>query len=209
MDLINLNIMGPLIPLGQIASGWDFIIALLIGIAFGFILEASGFSSSRNMAGVFYGYNFIVLRVFLTAVIVAMIGLEYFDYLGWIDINLIYVLPTYLSPMIVGAIIMGIGFIIGGFCPGTSFTAIAIGKLDAIVFSFGIFIGIFIFSEVFPFIQDFYSSENMGNITIGEMLGISNKLFTFILVIIAVAAFYVTWLIEKKVRKTITPYKFE
>ncbi len=201
--------MGPLIPLGQISSGWDFIIALIIGIAFGFILEASGFSSSRNITGVFYGYNFVVLRFFFTAVIVAMIGLEYFDYMGWIDLNMIYILPTYLSPMIVGAIIMGVGFIIGGFCPGTSYTAIAIGKLDAIVFTLGLFLGIFIFSEIFPYIEDFYYSGNMGNITISEVLGISNKLFTFIFVIIAVIAFYVTWLIEKKVRKTINPYKFE
>ena len=201
--------MGPLIPLGQIANGWDFIIALLIGIAFGFILEASGFSSSRNITGVFYGYNFVVLRVFFTAVIVAMIGLEYFDYMGWIDLNMIYIVPTYLTPMIVGSIIMGIGFIVGGFCPGTSYTAIAIGKLDAIVFTLGLFLGIFIFSEAFPYIQDFYYSDNMGNITISEMLGISNKLFTFIFVIVAIVAFYVTWLIEKKVRKTIKPYKFE
>ncbi|NQU32731.1 MAG: YeeE/YedE family protein [Bacteroidetes bacterium] len=200
--------MGPLIPLELIASGWDFIIALIIGIAFGFILEASGFSSSRNMAGVFYGYNFVVLRVFLTAVIVAMIGLEYFDYMGWIDINMIYILPTFVTPMIVGAIIMGSGFIIGGFCPGTSFTAIAIGKIDAIVFTLGLFLGIFIFSEIFPYIQDFYNSDNLGNVTISEVLGISNKLITFIFVIIAIAAFYFTWLIEKKVRKNITPYKF-
>jgi uncharacterized protein len=209
MDLINITIMGPLIPLGQIASGWDFIIALLIGIAFGFILEASGFSSSRNITGAFYGYNFVVLRVFFTAAIVAMIGLEYFDYMGWIDISLIYILPTYLSPMIVGSIIMGVGFILGGFCPGTSYTAIAIGKLDAIVFTIGLFLGIFLFSELFPLIEDFYYSDDLGNITIGEMLGISNKLFTFIMVVIAIVAFYVTWLIEKRVRKTITPYKFE
>ena len=93
--------MGPLIPNGIISSGWDFIIAILLGVAFGFILEASGFSSSRNITGVFYGYNFVVLRVFFTAVIVAMVGLLYFDYFGWIDLAKIFILPTYLTPMIV------------------------------------------------------------------------------------------------------------
>lgn len=209
MDLINLNIMGPLIPLGQIASGWDFVIALLIGIAFGFILEASGFSSSRNITGVFYGYNFVVLRVFMTAVIVAMIGLLYFNYMGWIDLNLIFVLPTYVNPMIVGSIIMGLGFVLGGYCPGTSYTGIAIGKIDAIVFTAGIFIGIFIFSEFFPLFEGFYNSGNLGNITMGEMFGISNAMVAFIFAIVALIAFYITWLIEKKVRKKITPYKFE
>ncbi|MDP2722084.1 MAG: YeeE/YedE thiosulfate transporter family protein [Bacteroidales bacterium] len=200
--------MGPLIPQGIIPMGWDFVIALLIGIAFGFVLEASGFSSSRNITGVFYGYNFVVLRVFFTAVVVAMIGLQYFDYFGWIDLNQIYVLPTYLSPMIVGAIIMGVGFILGGFCPGTSYTAIAIGKIDAMVFTGGLFLGIFLFSEFFPFFEQFYYSGNMGNITIGEFFGISNTLFTLIFVVIAVVAFYVTWRIELRVRKNMTQYKF-
>ena len=201
--------MGPLIPLGQIATGWDFVIALLIGIAFGLILEASGFSSSRNIAGVFYGYNFLVLRVFFTAVVVAMIGLLYFNYMNWIDINLLYVLPTYPNSMIAGAIIMGIGFLLGGFCPGTSYTAVAIGKIDAIIFTLGLFLGIFLFSEFFPLIETFYYSNSMGNLTIGEYFGIPNEYVAVSFAIIAVIAFYITWLIEKKVRKNITKYKFE
>ena len=138
--------MGPLIPNGIIGSNWDFVIAILLGIAFGFILEASGFSSSRNITGVFYGYNFVVLRVFFTAVIVGMVGLLYFDYFGWIDLQKYFILPTYLGPMIFGGVIMGLGFIMGGFCPGTSFTAIAIGKLDGQVFAISLYLGIYLFS---------------------------------------------------------------
>lgn len=200
--------MGPLIPQGLIAGGWDFVIALLLGMAFGFILEASGFSSSRNINGVFYGYNFVVLRVFFTAVVVCMVGLMYFDYMGWINFDMLYILPTFPAPMITGAAIMGIGFVMAGFCPGTSYTAMAIGKLDGWVFTGGLFLGIFIFSEAFPLFEDFYYKGNLGSITIGEMFGISNQLFTFIFVIIAIVAFYVTWLIEKRVRKTITEFKF-
>ena len=200
--------MGPLIPQGIIIGQWDFVIALLFGLAFGFILEASGFSSSRNIAGVFYGYNFVVLRVFFTALIVAMVGLLYFDYFGWIDLNLVYVLPTYLPSMILGGVIMGFGFIIGGFCPGTSYTAAAIGKIDGMVFIIGVFIGIFIFSEGFPLYEDFYTAGSLGNITIGEVLGLSNQLVTFGVVLVAIAAFWGTWLIEKRVRKNIKPFKF-
>jgi hypothetical protein len=201
--------MGPLIPLDIIPAGWDFVIALLLGIAFGFVLESSGFSSSRNIVGVFYGYYFVVLRVFFTAVVVAMLGLLYFGYMGWIDLDQIFILPTYLTPMIVGAVIMGFGFIIGGFCPGTSYTGIAIGKIDAMVFTGGMFAGIFLFSEFFPLFSEFYYSDNMGNITIGEVFGISNQLFAFIFVIVAIVAFYVTWKIELRVRKGMTEYKFE
>jgi hypothetical protein len=110
--------------------------------------------------------------------------------------------------MIVGAIIMGVGFVLGGFCPGTSYTAIAIGKIDAMVFTGGLFLGIFLFSEFFPFFEQFYYSGNMGSITIGEFFGISNNLVTLIFVVIAVVAFYVTWRIELRVRKNMTQYKF-
>jgi len=201
--------MGPLIPQEIITGQWDFVIALIIGGAFGFILEASGFSSSRNIAGVFYGYNFVVLRVFFTAMIVAMVGYLYLSYMGWIDMSMVFVLPTYLNSMLLGGFIMGLGFVIGGFCPGTSYTAAAIGKIDGIVFALGTLVGIFLFSELFPFFEGFYSENLLGNITIGEMLGVSNEIVAFIFVLIAIVAFYATWFIEKRVRKNMTEYKFD
>ncbi|HKJ41127.1 MAG TPA: YeeE/YedE thiosulfate transporter family protein [Sunxiuqinia sp.] len=200
--------MGPLIPNGIIGGDWDFVIAILLGIAFGFILESSGFSSSRNITGVFYGYNFVVLRVFFTAVIVAMVGMLYFDYFGWLDLSRIFILPTYLTPMIVGGVIMGVGFILGGFCPGTSFTAIAIGKLDGIVFTIGLFLGIFVFSEAFPLFAGFYNSGFIGNVTLTDVTGIPASWFAMAFTVVALAAFWGTMFIEKRVRKNITEYKF-
>ncbi len=200
--------MGPLIPNGIINGSWDFVIAIVLGIAFGFILEASGFSSSRNITGVFYGYNFVVLRVFFTAVIVAMVGLLYFDYFGWIDMSKIFILPTYLTPMIFGGVIMGIGFILGGFCPGTSFTAIAIGKLDGLIFTIGLYLGIYLFSIGFPLFANFYNSGNLGNVTLTDVTGIPAYWFAIAFTVVALTAFWVTMFIEKRVRKNITEYKF-
>ena len=200
--------MGPLIPNGIISGNWDFVIAILLGIAFGFILEASGFSSSRNITGVFYGYNFVVQRVFFTAVIVAMVGVLYFDYFGWLDLSKIFILPTFLTPMILGGVIMGVGFILGGFCPGTSFAAIAIGKLDAVFFTIGLYGGIYLFSIAFPLFANFYDSGNLGNVTLTDITGISASWFAMGFTVIALAAFWGTSIIEKRVRKNITEYKF-
>jgi hypothetical protein len=200
--------MGPLISNGIISNGWDFAIAVIIGIAFGFILEASGFSSSRNIVGVFYGYNFVVLRVFFTAVIVAMVGLLYFDYFGWIDLSKIFILPTYLTPMIFGGVVMGLGFIMGGFCPGTSFTAVAIGKLDALFFAGGLYLGIAGFTLVFPYIGGFFNSGYIGDVTLTDVTGIPAAWFAAGFTIVALAAFWGVLFIEKRVRKNITEYKF-
>ncbi len=193
--------MGPLIPFGVIGAQWDLVIALLIGVAFGYVLESSGFSSSRKLAGVFYGYDFTVLRVFFTAAITAVIGLIYFSYAGWIDLSMIYVNPTFVTSAIVGGAVMGLGFIMGGYCPGTSFCGAAIGKIDAMFFTIGMFLGIFLFSEFFPAISGLYEQSSMGPVKVYEVLGLSRSLFVFLLVIVALAAFILTSMIEKKVKK--------
>ncbi|MCE1166615.1 MAG: YeeE/YedE family protein [Sphingobacteriia bacterium] len=191
--------MGPLVTQGIIDPAWNNLIALLVGMAFGFILESSGFSSSRKLAGVFYGYDFVVLKVFFTAAITAALGLLLMSSIGMIDLSKIFINPTFLGPGIVGGIIMGFGFIMGGYCPGTSFCGAAIGKIDAIIFTLGMFVGILIFSELFPLYSDFFTSGAMGNILVTDVLGIPAGLFVLLLTIVAVGAFYVTGIIEKRV----------
>lgn len=193
--------MGPLIPNELIPAEWNFVLAILIGIAFGYIMEASGFSSSRKLIGVFYGYDFTVLKVFFTATIVALIGLNYMDYLNWIDLTQLFVQPTYLWAAVVGGFIMGIGFLAGGFCPGTSLCAVAIGKVDAIVFTLGLFIGTLIFSESFSWLQPLYEQSYLGHVSLDETLGIPPYLIIFIFTLIAILAFYISDIIRNRVKK--------
>ena len=192
--------MGPLIPLEIIPESWNNVIAVMIGMAFGFVMENSGFSSSRKIVGLFYGYDFTVLRVFFTATVTTAIGLMYFGYLGWIDLSLIYIHPTYVTAAIVGGLIMGVGFVAGGYCPGTSMIGAAIGRIDGIVFTVGLMLGIFLFSEAFPFLQDIYDGTYLGYITITEYFDISPQIFVFGFTVVAVAAFYFTNLIRKRIK---------
>lgn len=193
--------MGPLIPQDIISGEWNNVFALLIGVVFGFFLEATGFSSSRKLAGVFYGYDFIVLKFFFTAAITAAVGMIYFEYVGWIDLDMIFVNQSYVTSLIIGGVIMGVGFIMGGYCPGTSLCGAAIGKIDAWVFTGGMFLGVFIFSEAFPLFEGLYNSENLGPIKIYESLGISRAFFVFALIVVALGMFYLTGIIQKKVKK--------
>jgi hypothetical protein len=87
--------MGPLIQQGIINPEWNPIIAFILGVGFGFVLEQAGFSTARKIVGVFYGFDMTVLRVFLTAVVTASLGLLYFNYLGWIDLTMIYINPHF------------------------------------------------------------------------------------------------------------------
>jgi len=186
-------------PLFTASDEWSYVIALVIGIFFGMILESAGFSSSRKLAGVFYGYDFVVLRVFFTAAITAAIGLVYFDYLGWLDLTKIFVNPLFLGSTIVGGVIMGFGFVVGGFCPGTSVCAAAVGKIDAWIFMGGILIGAFIFDFAYPLYNKFYESGNYGSAKLNDAIGMSQNWFILIFAMFAVIAFIATAMIEKKV----------
>lgn len=190
--------MGPLVP-DLISNDLNFIVALVIGIFFGAILEQAGFSTSKKLVGLFYGYDFTVLRVFFTAGIVAMIGIMAFEHYGLIDMNLVYINPTFLTSAIVGGLIMGLGFVVGGFCPGTSFCAAAIGKIDAMIFIVGAFIGVFIFAEMYPLIEGIYKAAYWGSPRLFELLGMSQSIFGFVMAAFALAAFFVTSIIENKV----------
>lgn len=190
--------MAPLVP-NIISPEFNFVIALIVGIGFGYALEQAGFSSSRKLVGLFYGYDFTVLKVFFTAGVTAMVGVLLFGHLGVLNLDVIYVNPTFLWPAIIGGLIMGAGFIIGGFCPGTSICAAAVGRLDAMAFIVGSVIGILFFMEGFPAIEPLYMAGEMGPLRINEVFGISAEFFGIILAIVAVAAFYFTSKIEDSV----------
>ena len=190
--------MGPLVPF-VISEEFGLVIALLIGIAFGFVLEQAGFSSTKKLVGLFYGYDFTVLRVFFTAGITAMAGVLLMGHYGLLDLDVIYVNPTFLKSALLGGAIMGAGFIIGGFCPGTSVCALAVGKLDALAFIGGSLLGVLAFAEGFPLLENIYSANNLGQVKISTYLGLSDITFGFMLAAMAVGAFIATWFIENKV----------
>ena len=196
--------MGPFVP-EPISEQLNLVVALLLGIGFGFVLEQAGFSSSRRLAGVFYGYDFTVLRVFFTAAVTAMIGVILLSYFGLLDTDLIFVNPMWLYPAIVGGIIMGFGFILGGYCPGTSLCAAAIGKVDAMFFVGGGLLGVLIFGEMFPLYKGFFVSSDLGSVKVFQSLGISQGLFAFLMIAMAVGAFAVTTRIERKVAPDSAP----
>ena len=193
--------MGPLSILSELPEWINLLIAFFIGIGFGFALEQAGFSSSRKLAGMFYGYDTTVLKVFFTAAIVALVGSQLLSFFGLLNLNLVYVNHYYLGATIIGGIIMGAGFIMGGFCPGTGISALSIGKIDALVFLIGGLLGAFLFAETFPLIQPLAMGGYKGPVRIDEWLGVSSGVFTLLLIVAAVGLFWLAELAEKKFKR--------
>jgi hypothetical protein len=190
--------MAPISIFSNFPEWANLLTGFIIGIGFGFALEQGGFSSSRKLAGMFYGYDTTVLKVFFTAAITALVGAQFLSFFGLLDLSLVYVNPYYINASIIGGIIMGAGFIMGGFCPGTGICALSIGKIDAFVFLFGGLTGAFLFAETYPLIEPLAISGFKGPVKVDEWLGVSPGVFTLLLIVAAVAMF---WVAEKAERK--------
>ena len=188
---------GPLYMMGVFGHGTNLVLSLIIGIFFGFVLERAGFGDSRNLTNIFYFRDMRVLKVMFSALCTAMVGLIVLNWIGLFDYSVLLkysLLKTYLWPQLVGGILFGLGFVIGGYCPGTSAVS---GKLDAIAFSVGMLAGIWGFAAGFSVWGGFYKSANLGRITLWQVFGIPMPVMAALIVAMALAAFWMAGLGEK------------
>lgn len=188
----------PLFKFGAFGDEASLIVALVIGFGFGFFLERAGFGSARKLTSQFYLDDLSVFKVMFTAIITAMLGSFYLSWAGLLDLSLVYSGTTYLVPQIIGGLILGLGFVTGGYCPGTSVVGVATGRIDALVFALGVAAGIFAFGEAYPLLADAIVATDMGHILLPELLDIPYGLTVFLVVVMAVAGFWGAGKLEKR-----------
>lgn len=181
--------MTALFPL-DLSTGAFLAASVILGFFFGFFLERAGFSSARKLTDQFYFRDWGVLKVMFSAIVVAMLGLAWLALTGAVDMGQIYIPDAYLWPQIVGGLLLGSGFILGGYCPGTSVVAAATGKLDGLFFVLGIFAGIFGYGMIEPAIHNFNLSSALGPLTLQQLFHTSAGVVAFCVAAVAVAAFW-------------------
>lgn len=173
------------------ANPWTYVLFAAIGFAFGFTLEMSGFGDSRKLAAQFYFTELTVLKVMFTAITVAMVLLFGAVGLGILDFSQVWVNPTYLGSGILGGIIMGVGFIIGGFCPTTSLASASTGKIDGMLFMLGGFVGAFLFGETEKYFDNWYNNAGYyGRLTLDQVFGIPVGAVVVIVILMALFMFW-------------------
>lgn len=164
--------MLPLSSTIEFSTFASLFIALLLGAGFGFCLERAGFGSARKLTAVFYLYDMAVVKVMFTAIVTAMVGLFVLSAMGWMDLSELYIEPTNLAAQALGGLVFGAGFIVGGYCPGTSIAALATGRKDAMAFALGMLVGVTAFAEFTPGIEDWIKQGSLGEMTLPGLTGI-------------------------------------
>ena len=129
----------------------------------------------------------------LSSMLVGMVGIYLLQDLGLAKLS---IKATILGPVILGALIFGLGWGRLGYCPGRSMGAIGEGRWDALWGILGMIVGAGLFAEAFPVLEKtVYTWRNLGRITLPQVLGVSH--WVIIPPFIAGALLLFRWL-EKK-----------
>jgi len=160
----------PILPAHELG----LVIAVLIGFGFGFVLERAGFGRAPKLAAQFYGNDMTVFKVMFSAIVTAMLGLVLASTLGLTSFEVVAdhaASATFLVPMVAGGFLLGAGFIMSGYCPGTSFVAMASGKLDGLYTVLGVIVGQVAWAELEwrPAFAKFHNAGSLGNYYLWEL----------------------------------------
>ncbi|MFT7432955.1 MAG: hypothetical protein ACI9TY_000577 [Alphaproteobacteria bacterium] len=152
----------------------SIILAIIIGGLFGFVLDRVGATNPNNIINMLRLTDTRLMRIILGAIGIASIGLFAGIEFGLIDIAHLSVKESYVG-VVVGGILLCIGFAISGYCPGTGMTALATGRKDAAVFILGGLIGAFLFMLSYEFLKGTFLFEEIssGKVTLGSIEGSS------------------------------------
>lgn len=187
---------------GMLDQPIGLLLAMLVGTGFGFWLERAGFGSSRKLTSIFYLQDFAVLKVMFSAMVTAAIGLQVLAATGHVDLAQLYVPESIVWPQLAGGLLFGIGFVTGGFCPGTAVVGLASGKLDALVFLVGAGFGSLAFAVLQPELGGFLQAGTCAIGSLPRQLGVSHGIGVAALTTIALAAFALATQVERRMNRS-------
>lgn len=136
-------------PLSNVGALPDVLSGLLCGVLFGFVLESAGFGSPVKLTAQFRLSDWSVFKVMFTAIVVAATGLWALRLAGLLPADALFVPTSFVLAAAIGGALVGVGFAVGGYCPGTSVVGLFSGRLDALVFVLGLLLGTVIFAGLY------------------------------------------------------------
>ena len=168
----------------------EYIVALVLGVAFGFALNKAGLTKYHKIVNQFRLVDMSVLKFMMTALVVTMVGLYPLRELGIIAFPTVP--ATYIVGNLVGGLVFGVGMALAGFCPGTCVAGAGEGKLDYIVpgmlgFLAGAILYGLTYQAVFPPIA---SLANFGNVVMPDLWNVNALLLVAVFAVMALLLFY-------------------
>ena len=145
------------------------LVGIAMGIVFGFALEKSRVFEPGIIVGQMQLRNFIMLKVFLTAVATGAVVLAVLNGFGFVKLQ---PKAALYAADAVGGLILGAGIALAGACPGTTLAQIGAGYRDALFTLVGGLVGAVTFSYVQPALDKPFLSLGDGKLLVSDLIGI-------------------------------------
>jgi len=169
------------------------IYGLITGLLFGFLLQKGRVLRYDKQLGALRLQDMTIVKFMLSSVVVGMVGVYLLSDLGLAKLS---VKATILGPVVIGALIFGLGWGLLGYCPGTSMGALGEGRWDAVWGILGMIVGAALFAEAYPWLKaTVYTWGDLGKITLPQVLGVNHWV---IIPLFAAGAGALFWWLEKK-----------
>jgi hypothetical protein len=145
------------------------VVGIAMGIVFGFALEKSRVFEPGIIVGQMQLRNFIMLKVFLTAVATGAIVLAILNGFGYVKLQ--PKAAAYAADA-VGGLLLGAGISVSGACPGTTLAQIGVGYRDAVFTLVGALLGAVTFSYAQPAISKTFLGQSGAKLIFSELVGV-------------------------------------
>lgn len=137
------------------------VLAILLGLFFGFVLQKIGAANPLRITGMLRLKDFHLMKTILLAIGLSSLFLFIGLAIGVIDTGHISVKSSYVG-VLVGGALLGLGWALAGFCPGTAVVAAGSGRKDAWIFVIGGLIGAFLFTLIYGVLKDGFLFDTLG-----------------------------------------------
>jgi len=156
------------------------ITGFIVGALFGAGLLLGGLADPDKIIGTLRLKDFHALRTIAVFVMVGMLGTWILDIFGIAHFS---VKPAALLSVTIGGALLGIGFGLTGYCPGTGLACAASGRIDAMVTVLGMLAGALVFILVYPsIVKPIDAIANFGKVTLPEVTGIGRGVWVVVIV---------------------------
>ena len=175
------------------SGGAQLFVGLILGIAFGFLLQRGGVPRYGVIIGQLLLTDFTVVKIMLTAVVVGTVGVHVLCDLGLAELH---PKPGSLGSSVVGGLLFGMGFGVLGYCPGTMAGACAQGSLDALFGGLaGMLLGAGLFAAFYPRLEGgILAKGDFGDLTLPRAFKVNH--WVVVVPVVAIIAGLLLW-IEK------------
>ena len=165
-------------------------IGFFIGLLFGAGLFLAGLANPDKIIGTLRLKDFHALRTIAVFVLVGILGTWILDLAGVAHFS---VKPASMISVLIGGALLGVGFGLTGYCPGTGLACAAAGRIDALVTVLGMFSGALVFILIYPgIVQPIDEMANYGKKMLPEISGIPRTVWVITLVALGSLILFLT-----------------